>query len=99
MKLNDVKPSMYIKFIKENNKECPKFKVVDVRIWKYKTTFGNAMFQIGLKKFLWLKKLKNTAPWTDIVINLNGEEIIEAFFRKNLLKTSQKEICVEIVIK
>ena len=37
MKPFDVKPSMYIDFIKENNKEGPKFKVGDhVRILKYK---------------------------------------------------------------
>ena len=29
MKHVDVKPSMYIEFNKENNKEGPKFKVVD----------------------------------------------------------------------
>ena len=37
MKLVDVKLSLYIDFNKENNKEAPKFKVVDqVRISKYK---------------------------------------------------------------
>ena len=47
---DDVKPSMYIDFNKENNKESPKFKVGDnVIIRKYKNS---------LKKFLWLKKLK-----------------------------------------
>ena len=38
VKLLDVKPSIYIDFNKENNKETPKFKVSDnVRIWKYKS--------------------------------------------------------------
>ena len=37
----NVKPSIYIDFIKENNKEGTKFKVGDhVRISKYKNTFA-----------------------------------------------------------
>ena len=41
----DVKPSIFIDFDKENNKESPKFKVGDiVRISKYKNSF--AMFQL-----------------------------------------------------
>ena len=42
MKPADVKPSMYIDFNKENNKESPKFKVGDhVRLQKYKNVFAN----------------------------------------------------------
>ena len=45
MKPVDVKPSIFIDFDKENNKESPKFKVGDiVRISKYKKSF--AMFQL-----------------------------------------------------
>ena len=41
MKPVDVKPSTYIDFDKENNKEDPKFEVSDnVRIWKYKKIFA-----------------------------------------------------------
>ena len=41
MKLVDVKPSMYIDFNKENNKEGPKFKISDnVRIPKYENIFA-----------------------------------------------------------
>ena len=40
MKPADVKPSIYIDFNKENNKEDPKFKVGDnVRISKYQNIF------------------------------------------------------------
>ena len=56
MKPADVKPSMYIDFNKENNEEGSKFKVGDnVRIPGIKIFLHNAMLQIGLKKFLWLK--------------------------------------------
>ena len=44
---------------KESNKEGSKFKVADhVRLPKYKRFLQKAMLQIGLKNFLWLKKLK-----------------------------------------
>ena len=31
------------------------------------------MFQIGLKKFLVIKKVKNTKPWTHVISALNEE--------------------------
>ena len=41
MKPDDVNPSMYIDFNKENNKESPKFEIDDiVRISKYKNIFA-----------------------------------------------------------
>ena len=44
MKNVDVKPGMYIKFNKENNKEGPGLKVIDhVRISKDKNTFGKSL--------------------------------------------------------
>ena len=62
MKPVDVKSKAYIKFNKKNNYEDPKFNVGDyVRKSKYKiikTFVQKYMFQIGLKKFLLLKKLK-----------------------------------------
>ena len=49
----DVKSSIYIDFIKENNDKDPKFKIGDiVRISKYKNISSKVTFQIGLKTFL-----------------------------------------------
>ena len=50
----DVKSSIYIDFIKENNDKDPKFKIgYIVRISKYKNiVVQKVTFQIGLKKFL-----------------------------------------------
>ena len=45
------------------------------------------MFQIGLKKFLRLKKVKNTVPWTYVISDLKGEEIVRTFNKKEFLKT------------
>ena len=57
MKPIDVKDNTYINTDKEINNKDPKFKVGDrVRISKYKNFF--ATLQIGLKKYLLLKKLK-----------------------------------------
>ena len=46
MKPADVKWNTYIDSSKEINNKDPKFRI------------GDVTFQIGLKKFLWLKKLK-----------------------------------------
>ena len=39
-----------------------------------------------------IRKIKNTVPWTYVINNLNGEEIIESFYEKELQKTNQKEL-------
>ena len=57
------------------------------------------MLQVGLEKFLWLKKLKNTVPWTYVISDLNGEEIIGMFYEKELQKIDQEEFRIEKVIK
>ena len=58
----DVNISMYFDFNKENSEEGLKFKVGNnVRKSKIKIFLQKFTFQIGLKKFLWLKKLKQCA--------------------------------------
>ena len=54
IKMKPVKPSIYIDFNKENNKESPKFKVgPHVSVTKYKNIFcKKTMFQFGQKKCL-----------------------------------------------
>ena len=56
------------------------------------------MFQIGLKTFLWLKKLKYCA-WTYVISDLKGERIVGTFYGKELQKTNWKEYRVQKVIK
>ena len=59
MKLTDVKPNTYVDSSKENNDKNPKLNMVtlleyqNIKIFLQKFTL-----QIGLKMFLWLKKLK-----------------------------------------
>ena len=45
------------------------------------------------------KKIKNTVPWIYVISYLNGEEIVESFYEKELQKTNQKEFRIEKVIK
>ena len=59
MKPIDVKDNTYINTDKETNDKDPKFKVGDrVRTSNTKTFLLKATLQIGLKKYLLLKKLK-----------------------------------------
>ena len=46
-----------------------------------------------------IKKIKNTVPWTYIINDLNGEEIIGTFYENELQKTDQKEFRIEKVLK
>ena len=46
-----------------------------------------------------IKKIKNTVPWTYVLNDLNGEQIIGTFYEKELQATNQREFRVEKVIK
>ena len=47
----------------------------------------------SLKVFL-IKKTKNTVPWTNVISDLKGEEIVGTFYEKELQKASQREFRV-----
>ena len=46
-----------------------------------------------------IKKVKNTVPWTYLINDLNGEEIVGIYYEKELQKTNHKEFRDEKVIK
>ena len=46
-----------------------------------------------------IKKVKNTVPWTYVLNDLNGDEIIGTFCEKELQKTNQQEFRIEKVVK
>ena len=46
-----------------------------------------------------IRKVKNTGPWTYVINDLNGEEIVGAFYKNELQKANQKEFRIEKVIK
>ena len=51
------------------------------------------------EEVFFIKKVKNTVPWTYVINDLNGEEIIGTFYEKELQKTNQEEFRIEKVIK
>ena len=100
MKPADVKDNTYIDFKKEVNDKDPKFKVGDhVRISKYKNIFAKGYTPNWSEEVFVISKIKNTVPWTYIINDLNGEEIIGTFYENVLQKTSQQEFRIEKVIK
>ena len=100
MKPVDVKDNTYIGFKKEVNYKNPKFKVGDhVRISKYKHIFAKAYMPNWSEEIFIIKKIKNSVPWTYVINDLNGEEIIGTFYENELQGTSQKEFRIEKVRK
>ena len=100
MKPIDVKDNTYINTSKKINYKDPKFKVGDrVRISKYKNIFAKGYVPNWSEEVFVIKKVKNTVPWTYVINDLNGEEIIGSFYEKELQKTNQEEFRIEKVIK
>ena len=100
MKPADVKDNICIDFYKYTNDKDPKFKVSDhVRISKYKNIFAQGYTPNWSEEVFVIKKVKNTVPWTYIINDLNGEEIIGTFYEKELQKTNQQKFRIEKVIK
>ena len=46
-----------------------------------------------------IKKVKNAVPWTYVINDLNGEEIIGIFYGKELQKTNQQKCRIKKVVK
>ena len=45
------------------------------------------------------KTIKNALPWTYVISDLNGKEVVGTFYEKVLQKTNQTEFRIEKVIK
>ena len=82
MKPVDVKSSICIDSIKEFNNKDPKFKIGDiVRVSKYKHIFAKCYTPNWSEGFV-IKKVKNTVPWTHVINERNGEDIVGTFYKK-----------------
>ena len=78
---------MYIDFNKENDKECPKFKIgYYVRISKYKDSFVKGYISNWSEEAFIVQKVKNIVSWTHAISDLKGEEIVGTFYAKELQK-------------
>ena len=78
----DVKSNTYIESSKKINNKNPKFKIGDtVRITKYKNIFAKGYTPNWSEEVFMIKKVINSVPWTYVINNLNGEEIVGTFYR------------------
>ena len=69
--------------LKEVNDKDPKLKIGDyVRISKYKNIFAKGYTPNWSEEVFVIKKVKNTVPWTYVINDLNGEEIIGTFYEQ-----------------
>ena len=87
MKPVDTKDNTYIDFKKEANDKNPKFKNGEFQ--NKNIIFAKGYSSIWLEEVLMIEKVKNTFPWTYVLSDFNGEEIIEIFYKKELLTTNQ----------
>ena len=76
------------------------FKLVIMLEYKnYKNFFANSYTPNWSEEVFVIKKVKNTVPWTYVINDLNGKEIVGTFYQNELQKTDQKEFRIEKVIK
>ena len=100
MKPVDVKSNTYTDFKKEVNNADPKFKIGDhVRTSKYKNIFAKGHMPNWSEEIFVISKIRNTVPWTYVINDHNGEQIIGTFYQKELQKTNQQEFRIEKVLK
>ena len=79
----DVKDNTYIDFKKEVIDRELTFKVGDyVRISKCKNIFAKGYMPNWSEEVFIISKIKNTVPWTYVINDLNGKEIIGTFYEK-----------------
>ena len=96
----EVTDDSYVKYNEELNKKILNLKLVIMLEFRNKKTFLlKDILQIGQKKFLLLKKILKKVPWSYVSNDLNGEEIAGSFYKKELQKTSQKELRIEKGLK
>ena len=82
MKPIDVNLSTYIDFDVESNDKVLKFKVCNhVRISKYKNIFAKGYTPNCSEKTFPIKRVTSAVPWTYVISNLNGEEVVGTFMK------------------
>ena len=100
MKPKDVQDDNFTEYIEESNEKDPKFKIGDhVRTSKYKNVFAKRYAPKWSEEIFIVDRVKNNVPWTYGINDLNGENILGSFYKKELQKTDQNEFRIEKVIK
>ena len=81
MKPTDVTSNFYLEYNEDYNKKYPKFNVADcVRKWKHKNIFAKGYTQNWSEEVFIIRKIKNTAPATYVISDLNGKLIAGSFY-------------------
>ena len=81
MKPINVKDDSFAEYNEKSNEKDPKFKVGDhVKISKFKNVIAKGYMPNWSEEIFIVKKIKNTVPWTYIISDLNGEEIVGSFY-------------------
>ena len=89
MKPVNVKSNTYINSSKEINDKEPQFEIGDiVRISKYQNIFEKGYTPNWSEEDFMIKKIQNTVPWTYVIDDLKGEEIVGTFYEKEFQKTN-----------
>ena len=91
MKPVDEKWNTYINSSEQIHAKDSKFKIGDiVRISKYEKIFAKGYVPNWSKVFV-ITKIKNTVPWTYVVSDFKGEEIVRTFYKKELQKVIKRQ--------
>ena len=70
-----------------------------MRISRYTNIFAKRYVPNWSEEVFVISKIKNTVPWSCVINDLNGEEIVGTFYGKELQKTNQEEFIIEKVVK
>ena len=100
MKPIDVTNNFLAEYNEESNKKDPKFKIGDhVRISKYINIFAKGYAPNWSEEVFIVSKTNNTVPWTNVISDMNGEDITRSFYEKELQSTDQQIFRIEKIIK
>ena len=66
---------------------------------KYKKIFAKGYTPNWYEEGFIIKKVKNTFPWTYVISDFKGQDIVGTFYEKELKKTNQEEFRIEKLIK
>ena len=93
MKPIDIKSSTYFDSAKKLIIKILNLKLVTfLKYQNMKTFLQTSMFQIGLKKVFWLKKLKTLCHVHMLLVILNAKKLCKSFTKKNCKKHVKKSL-------
>ena len=93
----DVTSSIYFDSIQKIIRKVLNLKLmIMLEYQNIKRFLQKAMFQIGLRKVLMIKKVKNTVLWKYVISDLNSEEIVGEYYRNKIQKKKKNQKSLEL---